>query len=74
MDYLENLRDGIEKGLQQGLSPQKIRGKLLGGGDRFRFVTEGQISKQNLINAFLRKAPVSPLSSPPLVKGGDGGI
>jgi glyoxylase-like metal-dependent hydrolase (beta-lactamase superfamily II) len=54
MDYLENLKDGIEKGLQQGLSPQEIRRKFLGDGDRFRFVTGGQISKQNLINAFMR--------------------
>ena len=58
MDYLENLKNGIEKGLQQGLSPQEIRRKLLGGGDRFRFVTGGQISKQNLINAFLREKGV----------------
>lgn len=54
IDYLENLKNDIEKGLRQGLSPQEIRRKLLGGGDRFRFVTGGQISKQNLINAFLR--------------------
>ena len=58
MDYLENLKKGIEKGLQQGLSPQEIRRKLLGGGDRFRFVTGGQISKQNLINAFIREKGV----------------
>jgi ribonuclease/clavin/mitogillin len=57
MDYLENLKNGIEKGLQQGLAPHEIRRKLLGGGDRFRFVTGGQISKQNLINAFLKNPP-----------------
>ncbi|NWF93972.1 MAG: MBL fold metallo-hydrolase [Syntrophaceae bacterium] len=55
IDYLENLKDEIERGLEQGLSPQEIRRRLLGGGDRFRLVTAGQISKQNLINAFLRK-------------------
>ena len=70
MDYLEDLKNGIEKGLQQGLSPQEIRRKLLGNGDRFRFVTGGQISKQNLINAFLKNPP----SPPPLVKGGMGGF
>jgi len=57
VDYLENLKNGIEKGLQQGLAPHEIRRKLLGGGDRFRFVTGGQISKQNLINAFLKNPP-----------------
>jgi glyoxylase-like metal-dependent hydrolase (beta-lactamase superfamily II) len=55
IDYLENLKYEIEKGLQQGLSPQEIRRKLLGRGDRFRVLTAGQISKQNLINAFLRR-------------------
>jgi ribonuclease/clavin/mitogillin len=54
VDYLEHLKNGVEKGLQQGLAPHEIRRKLLGGGDRFRFVTGGQISKQNLINAFLK--------------------
>ena len=56
--HLENLKSEIEKGLQQGLSPQEIRRKLLGGGDRYRFMTSGQISKQNLINAFLRSKGV----------------
>lgn len=54
IDYLENFKNEIEKGLQQGLSPQEIRRKLLGGGDRYRLLTAGQISKQNLINAFLK--------------------
>jgi len=58
IDYLEKLKDGIEKGLKQGWSPREIRRRLLGGGDRFRFVTAGQISKQNLINAFLRNPPL----------------
>ncbi len=55
INYLENLKNEIEKGLQKGLSPQEIRRRLLGKGDRFRIITAGQISKQNLINAFLRK-------------------
>jgi glyoxylase-like metal-dependent hydrolase (beta-lactamase superfamily II) len=55
IDYLENLKDKIEKGLKQGFSPQKIQRKLLGRGDRFRYITAGQISKQNLINSFLKK-------------------
>jgi hypothetical protein len=54
MDYLEHLKNGIEKELHQGLSPREIRRKLLDRGDRFRFITGGQISKQNLINAFIR--------------------
>lgn len=55
--HLENLKSEIEKGLHQGLSPQEIQRKLLGGGDRYRFITSGQISKLNLINAFLRNPP-----------------
>jgi len=70
IDYLENLKYEIEKGLKQGLSPQEIRRKLLGGGDRYRLFTAGQISKQNLINAFLR----NPTSPPPFKKGGLGGF
>jgi glyoxylase-like metal-dependent hydrolase (beta-lactamase superfamily II) len=54
IDYLENLRNKVEKELQQGLSPQEIRRKLLGRGDRFSLITAGQISKQNLINSFLK--------------------
>jgi glyoxylase-like metal-dependent hydrolase (beta-lactamase superfamily II) len=54
IDYLENLKNGVGKGLQQGLSPQDIQRNLLGRGDRFSFITAGQISKRNLINAFLR--------------------
>jgi glyoxylase-like metal-dependent hydrolase (beta-lactamase superfamily II) len=54
IDYLERLKNSIEKELRQGLSPREIRRKLLGDGDRFRFVSGGQISKQNLINAFMR--------------------
>ncbi|MGZ3590038.1 MAG: hypothetical protein ACXU99_05205 [Thermodesulfobacteriota bacterium] len=60
IEYLENLRDQVEKRFQQGLSPEQIRPKLLGRGDRFRFLTGGQISKQNLINAFFRNS-LSPL-------------
>jgi hypothetical protein len=55
MDFLEHLKNGVERGVHQGLSPHEIRRKLLGRGDRFRLVTGGQISKQNLINAFLRE-------------------
>jgi glyoxylase-like metal-dependent hydrolase (beta-lactamase superfamily II) len=58
IDYLENLKCEIDKGLQEGLSPKEIRRRLLGGGDRYRYVTAGQISKQNLINAFLRNPPL----------------
>jgi len=30
IEYLENLRDQVEKRFQQGLSPEQIRRKLLG--------------------------------------------
>jgi glyoxylase-like metal-dependent hydrolase (beta-lactamase superfamily II) len=54
IDYLETLQGEIEDKVRQGLSRQEIRRKLLGPGDRFRLITGGQISKQNLINAFLK--------------------
>jgi glyoxylase-like metal-dependent hydrolase (beta-lactamase superfamily II) len=53
IDYLETLQGEIEDNVRQGLSRQEIRRNLLGPGDRFRLITGGQISKQNLINAFL---------------------
>ncbi len=55
ISYLETLGQRIEEGLKQGLSPQEIRRRILGRGDQFKWVTQGQISKQNLINAFLRQ-------------------
>jgi glyoxylase-like metal-dependent hydrolase (beta-lactamase superfamily II) len=57
--YLEDLGRTIEEGIQQGISLRTIRRRLLGRGDRFRLVTAGQISKQNLINAFLRNPTFS---------------
>ncbi len=54
IDFLEDLRDRVEEGIRQGLSPQEIQKKLLGPRDRFRFITGGQISKKNTIQAFLR--------------------
>jgi glyoxylase-like metal-dependent hydrolase (beta-lactamase superfamily II) len=54
IEFLENLKNGVEKGFEQGLRPREIQRKLLGMGDRFSFITAGQISKQNLINAFLK--------------------
>jgi len=54
IEYLENLQKKIEEGCRQGLSPQKIQRRLLGRGDWMGLVTLGEISKQNLINAFLR--------------------
>ncbi|MBM4341513.1 MAG: MBL fold metallo-hydrolase [Deltaproteobacteria bacterium] len=56
IDFLENLRKKVEEGLKEGLSPQEIQKKLLGPGDRFRFITGGQISKKNTIQAFLKKS------------------
>jgi glyoxylase-like metal-dependent hydrolase (beta-lactamase superfamily II) len=53
IEFLENLRESVEAGLREGLSSQEIQKKLLGPGDRFRFITGGQISKKNTIHAFL---------------------
>jgi glyoxylase-like metal-dependent hydrolase (beta-lactamase superfamily II) len=58
IDFLENLREKVEEGLRQGLSSQEIQKRLLGSGDRFRFVTSGQISKKNTIQAFLKRKGV----------------
>ncbi|MBM4351181.1 MAG: MBL fold metallo-hydrolase [Deltaproteobacteria bacterium] len=55
IDFLEGLRDKVENGLREGLSSQEIQKRLLGSGDRFRFISGGQISKENTIKAFLRK-------------------
>lgn len=58
IDFLENLREKVEEGLKQGLSSQEIQKRLLGTGDRFRFVTAGQISKKNTIHTFLKRKGV----------------
>ncbi len=54
IDFLEDLRDKVEEGLRKGLSAKDIQRNLLGSGDRFRFISGGQISKKNTIQAFLR--------------------
>ncbi len=53
--FLEHIRKSVEEGLNQGLSPREIRKKLLGPGDRFYWITAGQISKRNTIRAFLNR-------------------
>jgi len=53
IDYLRNLKKEAEKSLQQGLSTREIQRKLLGRGDRFSFLSAGQMSKENLIEAIL---------------------
>lgn len=58
IDFLDGIREGVEEGVKQGLSPQEIQRRLLGPGDRFRFVTAGQISKKNTIRAFLKRKGV----------------
>ncbi len=58
IDFLEHLRQKVEEGFRQGLSPPEIQRRLLGPGDRFRFITGGQISKRNTIQAFLRNKGV----------------
>ncbi|MEW6377429.1 MAG: MBL fold metallo-hydrolase [Thermodesulfobacteriota bacterium] len=55
IEYIENLQREVGEGFIQGLSPREIQWKLLGRGDRFCFVTLGEMCKRNLINAFLRK-------------------
>ena len=54
IDYLENLKNEVEKGVQRGLSPREIQRRLLGRGDQFSLISSGHVSKQNLINAFLK--------------------
>ena len=52
--YLESLRQKVEEGFHQGLSPREIQWRLLGRGDQLGFFTSGEICKRNLINAFLK--------------------
>jgi glyoxylase-like metal-dependent hydrolase (beta-lactamase superfamily II) len=59
IEYLENLRNEVGKGLERGLSPREIQRRLLGREDQFSFITSGHISKKNLIDAFIRN-PSSP--------------
>jgi hypothetical protein len=54
IEYLENLQKWVEEGFRQGLSPREIQRRFLGRGDRMGFITQGQISKKNLINAFIK--------------------
>jgi glyoxylase-like metal-dependent hydrolase (beta-lactamase superfamily II) len=54
IEHLENLKKEVEKGVQEGVSPRAIQRRLLGRGDQFSFISSGHISKQNLINAFLK--------------------
>jgi hypothetical protein len=54
IEYLENLQKGVEEGIRQGLSPREVQRRLLGRGDQMGFITAGEISKRNLINAFLK--------------------
>jgi glyoxylase-like metal-dependent hydrolase (beta-lactamase superfamily II) len=56
IDFLEYLREKVEEGLRQGLPSREIQRRLLGSGDRFRFITGGQISKKNTIQAFLKNS------------------
>jgi len=58
IEYLENLQKGVEEGVRQGHSPGEIQRRLLGRGDRMGFFTAGEISKKNLIHAFLKSKGV----------------
>jgi glyoxylase-like metal-dependent hydrolase (beta-lactamase superfamily II) len=57
IEYLEDLKNEVERGLQRGLSPREIQRRLLGRGDRFSFISSGHISKQNLIHALIKRGP-----------------
>jgi hypothetical protein len=54
IERLENIKNEVAKGVQEGISPREIQRRLLGRGDQFSFISSGYISKQNLINAFLK--------------------
>ena len=69
IEHLENLKNEVRKGVQEGVSTRKIQRRLLGRGDKLSLFSSGDISKQNLINAFLTNPP-----SPPFSKGGRGRI
>jgi len=60
IEYLEGLQQKVKEGFRQGLSPREIQWKLLGRSDWMDFFTLGQISKKNLINAFLKNPPLLP--------------
>lgn len=60
IEFLESIREGVEEGVRQGFTPKEIQKRLLGPGDRFRWITAGQISKKNTIQAFLKKSQSSP--------------
>jgi hypothetical protein len=55
IEYLESLRNRVEEGVKQGLPFREMQRKLLGRVDRYRLITGGQISKKNLIQAFLKR-------------------
>ncbi len=57
IDYLKNLQQKVGEGNEQGLSPREIQRRLLGRGDQFSLISAGHISKQNLIDAFLKRSP-----------------
>ena len=57
IEYLEDLKSEVEEGLQRGLFPREIQRRLLGRGDPFSLISSGHISKQNLINAFIKRSP-----------------
>lgn len=54
IEYLENLKYEVEKGIREGTSTRELQRRLLGRGDQFSLLSSGYISKQNLINAFIK--------------------
>jgi len=60
LDFLERLRDEARRRAARGQDADGIRRDLLGAEGRFRLVTGGHFSKQNLIDALLREAPAGP--------------
>jgi len=55
IEHLENIKYEVEKGVGEGTSTRELQHRLLGRGDQLSLITSGQISKQNLINVFIRK-------------------
>lgn len=54
IEYLENIKYEVEKGIREGRSARELQQRLLGRGDQFSLLSSGYISKQNLINAFIK--------------------
>jgi glyoxylase-like metal-dependent hydrolase (beta-lactamase superfamily II) len=57
LDFMERLRDNARERHGKGTERERIRGELLGPETWWPVITSGHFSKQNLIDALLRKEP-----------------